>query len=219
MNHVSGLTTRRDFLASFAGAGSAIVVAAVKVSAQQRTPIMHDSSVVKEQRNLFDMDQSAARAVTLPPKPNALPIVTDDERDALEHRIHCQCGCTLDIYTCRTTDFSCQVSPAMHRDVVELVRGGYSAQEIMDAFHDVYGERVLMSPTKSGFNLLAWFAPGTAVVIAAGVLVVLLRRWMTTSRMTVKDTPANTAAFAASVDATPDELARLDAAVKGERDA
>jgi cytochrome c-type biogenesis protein CcmH len=212
------MTTRRDFLAHIAGAGSAMAVAAVRASAQQRQPIMHDSSVVKEQGNLFDMDQSAAQKVSLPPKPNAVPQLTKDQRDDLEHRIHCQCGCTLDIYTCRTTDFACQVSPAMHRDVLALVDGGYSAQEIMDAFHNVYGERVLMAPTRSGFNLIAWFAPGTAVVIAAGVLVVLLRRWKTTAR-DAKVSRESNAAFALTVDATPDELARLDAAVKGERDA
>jgi cytochrome c-type biogenesis protein CcmH len=212
------MRTRRDFVAHFAGAGAAIVVAAVRAAAQQRAPIMHDSSIVRERTNLFDMDQAAAQAVRLPAKPNAVPLLTDDQRDDLEHKIHCQCGCTLDIYTCRTTDFSCQVSPAMHRDVVELVRGGYSAQEIMDAFQNVYGERVLMAPTKSGFNLIGWFAPGTAIVIAGAVLAVLLRRWKTTA-VVAKETRASNAAFAASVDATPDEIARLDAAVKGDRDA
>ena len=213
------MTTRRDFLAHIAGAGAAITVAAVKVAAQQRAPIMHDSSAVREgQGNLFQMDQSAAQTVRLPAKPNAVPLLTDDQRDALEHKIHCQCGCTLDVYTCRTTDFSCAVSPAMHRDVLELVRGGYSAQEIMDAFQNVYGERVLMAPTKSGFNLIAWFAPGTAVLIAGAVLVTLLRRWKTTATV-AKEARLSNAALAQSVDATPDEIARLEAAVKGERDA
>lgn len=212
------MTTRRVFLAHVAGAGSAIVVAAVRLSAQQRNkPIMHDSSIVREQRNLFDMDQSAAQPVRLPPKPGVLPVLTDDERNALERRIHCQCGCTLDVYTCRTTDFSCQVSPAMHRDVLALVQGGYTAQEILDAFVNVYGERALMAPTKSGFNLLAWFAPGTALVIGAGLLFMLLRRWKATADAS-KALRVNNSALAVSVDATPDELARLEAAVKGERD-
>ena len=213
------MRTRRDFLAHIAGAGAAIVVAAVRAAAQQRTPIMHDSSIVREgQGNLFQMDQSAAQTVRLPRKPNAVPLLTDDQRDELEHQIHCQCGCTLDVYTCRTTDFSCAVSPAMHRDVLELVRGGYSAQEIMDAFVNVYGERARMAPTKSGFNLIGWFAPGTAVLIAGAVLVTLLRRWKTTTTL-AKQARVQNAMSAASVDATPDEMARVEAAVKGERDA
>ena len=45
----------------------------------------------------------------------------------------CPCPCTLDVYTCRTTDFSCTISPAVHRDINALVAGGYSADEIMAA--------------------------------------------------------------------------------------
>ena len=54
--------------------------------------------------------------------------------------------------------------------------------------------------------------------VVAGVLVTLLRRWKTTA-VAAKEVRVNNAAFAQSVDATPDEMARLDAAVKGERDA
>jgi len=134
--------------------------------------------------------------------------MTQDERDALEHRLHCQCGtCTLDMYTCRTTDFTCQVSPAMHRDVLALVEGGYGAQEIIDAFVGTYGERVLMAPKSS--NLLAWLTPGAAVLVGGGAIAMLLRRWH-----------AEKAALAPisvrGVDATSDELARLDAAVRGD---
>ena len=209
------MTTRREFFGRIAGAGSAVVLLAARHAAGQQRGVMHDSSVARESSNLFDMDQSAARTVSLPPKPNAVPLLTKEQRDDLEHRIHCQCGCTLDVYTCRTTDFSCQVSPAMHRDVLALVEGGYSAQEIIDAFVGVYGERALMAPKKSGFNLLAWFAPGTAVVIGAFALVVLMRRWGK-----VAPTPRVSAARPSAipgVDATPDELARLEAAVKGDR--
>lgn len=206
------MTKRREFLGHVARGTLAIVVAA-RASAQDRRPIMHDSTAVRDTTNLFAMDQSAARPVRLPPKPNATPQLTAEERDALERRIHCQCGCTLDVYTCRTTDFSCQVSPAMHRDVMELVRGGYSAQEIIDAFVDVYGQRALMAPPKSGFNLVAWLAPGTAVAIGAGALLVVLRRWRrasaTASSGRAQQTPLN-------VDATPEELARLEAEVRGD---
>ena len=103
--------------------------------------------------NLFDMNQGAARRVVRSAEGRRAPSLTDDERDALEHQIRCQCGCTLDVYICRTTDFSCQVSPAMHRDVIALVEGGYSAQEIIDAFVDTYGERALMAPKREGLQL------------------------------------------------------------------
>jgi cytochrome c-type biogenesis protein CcmH len=206
--------TRREFLARvIAGAGtSAAILAASRLGAQQRdrSGMIHDSTLVRrDSQNLFAMDQSAARSVQLPPKPNARPQLTDSQRDDLEHRIRCQCGCTLDVFTCRTTDFSCQVSPAMHRDVMALVQGGYSAQEIIDAFVGAYGERVLMAPRKAGFNLLAWFAPGLGVIVGAGVLGLLLRRWHS-------EPPATPRSPALGIDATPEELARLEAAVRGD---
>lgn len=206
------MSSRRDFVVRLVG-GAAAAVAATKAGAQQRG-VVHDSSVVRDSTNLFAMDQMAARPVQLPPKRDAVPLLTPLERDALERRIHCQCGCTLDVFTCRTTDFSCQVSPAMHRDIVALVEGGYGAEEILDAFEHAYGERALMAPRKSGFNLLAWITPGAALVIAGAVLATLLRRWGSgASHSTTVAAPVH------SVDATSDELARLEAAVKGHGDA
>jgi cytochrome c-type biogenesis protein CcmH len=210
------MTSRREFLRR-AGSGAAAVILAARADAQQRRGVTHDSMVVKDSANLFAMDQDAARAVRLPPKPGASPSMTVTERDELERHIHCQCGCTLDVFTCRTTDFSCQVSPAMHRDVVALVNGGYNAQEIIDAFVGVYGERARMAPKKSGFTLLAWITPGVVVVVAGALLSMWLRR-------REQPQPTRVVAHGASpravpgVDATPDELARLEAAVKGDDD-
>jgi cytochrome c-type biogenesis protein CcmH len=164
---------------------------------------------IADTSNLFPMDQSAARSVRLPRKPGASPSMSVEQRDALEHRIRCQCGCTLDVYTCRTTDFSCQVSPSMHRDVMALVDGGYSADEILEAFENVYGERVLMAPKREGFNRLAYVLPGTAIAAGAVVLAVILRRWRHAPRSVGTSAPA-----AATLDASPDELRRLEAAVR-----
>jgi cytochrome c-type biogenesis protein CcmH len=212
------MISRRAFFLRAAG-GSVALVATSNARAQQgsRGPT-HDSTIVKDSSNLFPMDQGAARAVRLPPKPNAVAQLTEDQRDELEHHIQCQCGCTLDVYTCRTTDFSCQVSPAMHRDVSELVRGGYSAQEILDAFVNVYGERALMAPKKSGFQLLAWVVPGSLVLVAGVAVALLIRRWG--ERAKVRATSgAGFVAEPAGTDATADELARLEAAVRGDDNA
>jgi cytochrome c-type biogenesis protein CcmH len=147
------------------------------------------------------------RPVTLASKPGARPLMTDAQRDDLEHQIHCQCGCNLDVYTCRTTDFSCSVSPAMHADVVGLIAGGHTAPEILGAFRAVYGEKVLMAPLRSGFNLIGYTMPFVALGAGAVIVAVLLRRWK--SR-----TPALAGIQPTHVDATEGELAALDAAVK-----
>jgi cytochrome c-type biogenesis protein CcmH len=210
------MISRRAFFGR-AATGSAALLVTSRLAAQQGARgAMHDSSVVRarDTSNLFAMDQGAAVPVRLPPKPNATPLLDAKQRDDLEHRIHCQCGCTLDVYTCRTTDFSCQVSPAMHRDVVSLINGGYNAQEIIDAFVGVYGDRALMAPRKSGFDLVAWIAPGAAVLVGGTVLAMLLRTWGRRARSHAPVT--NFVATRGDTDATPDELARLEAAVRGE---
>src|SRR5690349_24912016 len=119
---------RRDFVARLAaGSAGALSVAALGRRANAQAP---QAPSAVDSSNLFAMDQSASRPVRLPPKPGSRVVVGTEERDALEHRIRCQCGCTLDVYTCRTTDLSCQVSPSRHRDVMAPVSGGQSAPEI-----------------------------------------------------------------------------------------
>ncbi len=211
------MISRRVFLGRAAAAAGALSLGIRSASAQQgagqargdtarapETPGALDTS------NLFAMDQLASRPVRLPPKPGAKPSMTAAQRDELEHRIKCQCGCTLDVYTCRTTDFSCQVSPAMHRDVMALVDGGYSAQEIIDAFVKAYGERVLMAPPKEGFNLLGYVAPFAALGVGGVVVFALIRQWRARAPVAaVPPKPGTT-----RTDATPEELARIDAAVR-----
>ena len=206
---------RRDFLIRAvtvaAGASASATVLSRSLAAQAPQAPQAPSGV--DSSNLFAMDQQASRPVRLPPKPGARAVVSAAERDELEHRLRCQCGCTLDVYTCRTTDFSCQVSPAMHRDVLALVSGGYSAQEIIDSFVGTYGERVLMAPPANGFNLLGWMAPFVALAGGATFVAIVLRKWQKTNRPAIvapsKGVPP--------MNATEDEMARLHAAVRDDR--
>ena len=195
---------RRDFLSALALGGGAVLTSR-ELLAQQAAPAQGTTS------NLFDMDQMASRRVIKPPRRDAVPSMTADERDAFEHQLRCQCGCTLDVYTCRTTDFSCQVSPVMHRDVMSLVEGGYSAQEILDAFVGTYGERALMSPKKEGFNWAGYIVPFAAVGAGAAALLVVIRGMQLRSvRVAASRAPVATS----HADATLDELAKLDAAIR-----
>ena len=201
---------RRDFLVR-AALGGAGIVTAPRLGGQVVTPPAGEAAPAQgTTSNLFDMNQEAAKTVRRPAKPGAVPSMTDDVRDALEHDIRCQCGCTLDVYTCRTTDFSCQVSPAMHRDMMSLVDGGYSAQEILDAFVQTYGERSLMSPKREGFNWAGYLVPSVALAAGAAGLVVVLRGMQ---RRTAAIAAERRSASLASP-ATPEEHARLQAAIR-----
>lgn len=153
-----------------------------------------------------EMDERGYRPVRLAARgPN--PSMDIEAQNRLERRLRCQCGCTLDVYTCRTTDFTCRVSPAMHRDVSALVAGGHDAAAVLNAFTAVYGELVLMAPKKTGFNWAAYLTPFAALGAGTAVVLALIRKWRRPPEPgTVGDVPA--------ISATPDELARLEAAVR-----
>jgi len=100
------------------------------------------------------------------------------EIQAIETRLACNCGCTLDVFTCRTTDFSCTYSPKLHREVLALKAKGLTAQQVLDAFVAEYGEKALMAPKPKGFmNLTGYLLPGAVIVAAgAGLLALIARR-------------------------------------------
>ncbi|MDE2780099.1 MAG: cytochrome c-type biogenesis protein CcmH [Chloroflexota bacterium] len=63
----------------------------------------------------------------------------------------------------------------MRQRVRELLAEGASRQEVLDYFADRYGQYVLASPPKSGFNLLAWILPIAGLVAALGAALLVLR--------------------------------------------
>jgi len=96
---------------------------------------------------------------------------------SVERRLRCTCGCNLDIYTCRTTDFTCTYSPALHREIVALAQQHKSADEIVAAFVAKYGESALMAPPKRGFNWAAYLLPGIVITVVGIVIAwILIRR-------------------------------------------
>ncbi|HXO83895.1 MAG TPA: cytochrome c-type biogenesis protein CcmH [Gemmatimonadales bacterium] len=125
---------------------------------------------------------------------------------AVEKRLKCSCGCGLDIYTCRTTDFTCTYSPALHKEVVGLAEQGKTDQQIIDAFVAQYGEAALMAPPRRGFNLAGYFVPSLAIIVAAVFLVRVLRRWTREAQGMVPQTPSPEAR---APNASPAELQRL----------
>jgi cytochrome c-type biogenesis protein CcmH len=125
----------------------------------------------------------------------------DADAQAIEQQLACSCGCTLDIFTCRTTDFTCTYSPQLHREVLALRDQGKTAREILDAFVDKYGEKALMAPKPQGFNLWGYLLPGVAIGAAAAALIAVLRR-----REAVA---GSRAAPVQPVTASPEELERL----------
>lgn len=130
----------------------------------------------------------------------------DAEVQAIEQQLACNCGCTLDVFTCRTTDFTCTYSPELHREVLALRDQGKTAREVLDAFVAKYGEKALMAPKPQGFNLWGYLLPGVAIGAAAVALITVLKR-----REAVAG--SNGPAPVQPVTASPEELERLHRAL------
>jgi cytochrome c-type biogenesis protein CcmH/NrfF len=158
--------SRRRFLGAAAGGLAAAIGLAGALRAQGPEPLpgqgangsLRDPTVVGRSRSPTS------------PRDN------DEAIKRIEQQIHCTCGCNLDVFTCRTTDFSCTYSPELHREVVALYDDGKTAQQILDAFVAKYGEKVLMAPEPDGFNLLGYLLPGVAITVGAVVLTVVIGR-------------------------------------------
>ena len=138
------------------------------------------------------------------PLPPVAAADNDAAIQAIEKQIHCTCGCNLDVYTCRTTDFTCTVSPAMHQQVVALAKQGKTGEQILDQFVREHGVAILMAPPKRGFNWLGYLLPSVLIVVTGTVLTIMLRHWILAAPAPHPSAPAPS-----SPPATPEELERL----------
>jgi len=143
------------------------------------------------------------------------PLDDSEAIKGIEQRLHCTCGCNLDVYTCRTTDFSCTYSPELHREVLALYGDGKSAQQIVDAFVIKYGEKVLMAPEPGGFNLLGYLLPGVAITLGAATLAFVIgrRERRRSLALVAAALPAGEATAPTPIQGTPEELERLRSAL------
>ena len=134
----------------------------------------------------------------------------DENLKAIEHRLRCTCSCNLDVYTCRTTDFTCATSPAMHARVLEMYEAGTAPEEIIDDFVAAYGEIVLMAPKKEGFNIVGYLMPFIALALGLTGLV-----WFIRTRIARAAAVSGEAGHAVDVTAvSPEDMERLNEELK-----
>jgi cytochrome c-type biogenesis protein CcmH len=134
----------------------------------------------------------------------------DERIKAIEHRLACNCGCTLDVFTCRTTDFTCTYSPKLHREVVAMDKAGKSAEQILDAFVAEYGEKALMAPRPEGFNLWGYLLPGSLILAAgAGLFAFISRRRVAAAGGVATMGADGAPGVEPNRGATPEEMERL----------
>jgi cytochrome c-type biogenesis protein CcmH len=118
----------------------------------------------------------------------------------LEESLTCQCGCGLTVHACN--HLQCPSGIPLKEEIASQLALGKTREQVLSYFSGKYGEKILSSPTTSGFNLIAWVMPFAVVLIAATIIVVLARRWRRLPRPEARPAPSA---------ADPELRARLDA--------
>ena len=150
--------------------------------------------------------------------PNSLErrdaIVEETDNDATaneaEHRLACPCPCTLDVFTCRTTDFTCSYSPARHKEVVALVEQGMNVQQILDTMVARYGEEALMAPIPKGFNIVGYVLPASVVLGLGAIIFAVLALRQRAANVAALATASAGPLTPGAAGLSPDEIALVE---------
>jgi cytochrome c-type biogenesis protein CcmH len=93
----------------------------------------------------------------------------------LEESLTCQCGCGLTVHSCN--HLQCPSALPLRREIREQMALGLDKPAILAHFADKYGEKILSSPTTTGFNLTAWITPFAVVAAGFAIVMLTLLRW------------------------------------------
>ena len=107
----------------------------------------------------------------------ASPVRADSATvSAISKQLICQCGCTLVLANC--THSECMSRDTMTTLIEQKLAQGQSEEQIIQFFVAQYGEQVLASPPKRGFNLVAWILPFAAILAGGGIVYMTIKKWL-----------------------------------------
>jgi cytochrome c-type biogenesis protein CcmH len=129
---------------------------------------------MKQARILSSIVACAAIAVLA-----GTPVPAQAGQKDVEARLACQCGCGLTVLTCN--HLQCGFAIPVREEIAAKLAEGLSDDDIVASLVEEYGEKVLSSPTHTGFNLLAWYTPYVAVLIGGAFVFFIMRRWRRTT--------------------------------------
>lgn len=118
------------------------------------------------------------------------------------HALTCQCGgCNALVGECAMD--RCPSSEPIREEVAERLQAGEAPEDVIATFAERYGLVILSAPPTSGFHLSAWILPGVFLLGGGVVAVTVVRRWR-------RSAPESPAAAAASVEVSPEVIARIE---------
>ena len=79
-----------------------------------------------------------------------------------------------------TTLAVCTASEAqeMREEIRQKLATGQTKAQIIKTYVDKYGEEILTSPPKKGFNLMAWVIPFLGIVMGGALIYLALSKWV-----------------------------------------
>ena len=107
----------------------------------------------------------------------------------LENALMCKCDdkCGKVLINC-----TCDTSHETRRTLAKHLESGLNFDQVVKLYVDEYGETVLSSPTKSGFNLTAWITPFAALLVGGFGVRKVIHSWVGKKEET-PDIPQNDA--------------------------
>lgn len=106
--------------------------------------------------------------------PVSVYAVTSSEMEA---EFMCDCGCGDMLVNC-----TCGRADEMRAIITGMINQGKSKTQILSLFVSQFGEVILSSPPRKGFNLVAYGVPMTGFFIGSVVAMTLVRRWRSSRR-------------------------------------
>lgn len=110
----------------------------------------------------------------------------DDSPAARAHRLEQQLACPV----CEGQSIADSNSPqsrAIRDDIPRRIAAGQTDAEIRAFYVSRYNERILETPSNSGLGIVVWGLPALAIILGSASIVVAVRRWSRTPRLTATD--------------------------------
>lgn len=109
----------------------------------------------------------------------AAPASVSEER---VRKIAAQLRCVV-CQSLSVADSPSEMANQMRGIIRERLAAGESPEQVVAYFVDKYGEWILLSPRRQGFNLLVWIVPFAGIALGLLVIAILAVRWSRRPRL------------------------------------